>query len=74
VKRRPLKRCEYGVMFVTCGAPAITVRQRPGRQRPEGEQTWNVCEHHAVILDRLRKNITEHRPLLDRLAREEHAG
>jgi hypothetical protein len=56
------KRCQYGVLTVTCGAPATTKRKRPA-----GTATWDVCQRHADFLDRLRKNVTEHKSLLDRL-------
>lgn len=56
------KRCQYGLQMFTCGAPATTKRPRPN-----GSQTWDVCERHATFLDRLRSNIERHGPLLDRL-------
>lgn len=58
------RRCQYGVLGVlTCHAVARTKRPQPG-----GGDSWDVCEYHAAFLDRLRRNIEEHRPLLDRLA------
>lgn len=76
MKRRPMKTCQYGVLNVTCGAPADTVRQRPGGGPAwaAGGPTWDVCERHATILDRVRASVRANRPLLDRLAREEHAS
>ena len=56
-------RCQYGVLGINCNAPAPTKRQRPS-----GRGTWDVCDWHAAILDRIRQSITENRPLLDKLA------
>lgn len=57
-----IRRCQYGVLTVLCGARATTKRQRPA-----GGETWDVCDHHAEILDRIRANVREHKSLLDRL-------
>lgn len=59
---RPRPPCQYGVFSVRCGEAATTKRQRSA-----GRETWDVCDKHAAFLDRLRVNVTKHKPLLDRL-------
>ena len=56
-----MKDCQYGVLGIVCGRLATTKRQRPAGG------TWEVCDAHAAFLDRLRKNIKDHAPLLERL-------
>jgi hypothetical protein len=56
-------RCEYGVLGVRCGVPALTTRQRPANSG-----RWAVCQYHADFLDRLRDRIEQDRKILDRLA------
>lgn len=58
-------RCQYGVLPITCGQPAPTKRQRPS-----GGGTWDVCDYHAAILDRIRQSVQEHSALLARLRDE----
>lgn len=56
------KDCQWSVVHV-CGNPAVTKRPRPA-----GGATWDLCQHHADFLDRLRERMRKDRPLLDRLA------
>jgi hypothetical protein len=50
-------------MAIVCGQPSTTKRPRPA-----GGETWDLCDEHAAMLDRLRENVRKHKPLLDRLA------
>lgn len=52
------RTCRYGVFDHRCGAPATTERDRP-----TGE-TWDVCDFHALVLDRLRANVKLHARVL----------
>lgn len=65
MKRRG-STCQYGIGEHRCGHVAYTKRPRPGG--PNGTP-WDVCDQHAVILDRIRANVFEHRELLTRLAK-----
>lgn len=65
-KRRSGATCQYGVMHVRCGQPAVTIRPRPSGHGLNAER-WDVCREHADFLDRLRSNVTKHKSLLDRL-------
>lgn len=56
--------CQYGVLTVRCGERANTKRQRPG----PSTELWDVCDFHAGVLDRLRRNIKDHAELLSKLA------
>lgn len=48
-------KCRYGT-FHACTADAVrTVNQKP------------YCERHAVMVERIHRNIEKHAPLLDRL-------
>jgi hypothetical protein len=55
------KPCQYGVRSVVCGAPATTKRTRLNGN------TWNVCERHAAVIDRVTQRVKSDRAVLDRL-------
>ena len=56
-----MKTCQFGV-YGACGDSATTKRQRPS-----GEELWDVCDRHAAFLDRLRSNVKKHAELLAKL-------
>lgn len=68
-RRCEAKVCQWGVMSVRCGKHAVTVRPRPSGVGRVNAERWDVCQEHADFLDRLRANVTHHKPLLDRLER-----
>lgn len=52
-------KCRYGA-FLHCTRPAVrTIKQKP------------YCEYHAVIVERVHRNVEKHRELLERLASPE---
>ncbi len=65
-RRCQAKVCQWGIAAVICGAPAVTVRPRPAGHSLNATQ-WDVCQRHADFLDRLRANMRDHAPLLERL-------
>lgn len=69
-RRCEAKTCQWGVMHVRCGAPAVTVRPRPSGMGRLNAERWDVCQKHADNLDRLAQRMAEDRPLLQRLRSE----
>lgn len=61
------KRCQYGVLTITCGKAAVTKRRRP-----DGTRTWDVCGFHAAMLDRVRDRILRDEKILQKLEENGH--
>jgi hypothetical protein len=67
MRLRRAKKCQYGVMSIVCGRDAVTKRRSAG-----GNKTWDVCQFHADVLDRVRERILADEKLLRRLEEAGH--